>query len=50
MLVLLFLCAFHGSHGSESEEQTCLSDYDDVLLFLISPPPLPLSAAIHVYK
>jgi len=42
MLVLLFLCAIHGSHGGESEEQTCLPDYDDVLFFLISPPfPFP---------
>jgi len=48
MLVLLFLCAIHGSHGGESEEQTCLPDYDDVLFFLISP--LTLYASIHVYK
>jgi len=48
MLVLLFLCAIRGSHGGESEEQTCLPDYDDVLFFLILP--LPIYMTKHVYK
>jgi len=49
MLVLLFLCAIHGSHGGESEEQTCRPDYD-VLFFLISPPPSPFRVHTCINK